>query len=47
MAWKALKVPRSDYLGLGDSRVAVGKKKAPKGLIYFLRIIFSNSAMVA
>jgi hypothetical protein len=32
MAKKALKVPSSDYLGLVDSRLAVGKKKAPKGL---------------
>lgn len=32
MARKALKVPRSDYLWLVNSRVAVGKKKAPKGL---------------
>jgi hypothetical protein len=32
MPKRALKVPRSDYLGLGDIRVAVGKKKAPKGL---------------
>jgi hypothetical protein len=47
MPKKALKVPRSDYLGIGDSEVAVGKKKAPKGLIYFLRIILRSSAMVA
>jgi len=32
MLRKALKVRRSDYFGLVDSRVAVGKKKAPKGL---------------
>jgi hypothetical protein len=29
---KALEGHRSDYLGLGNSRVAVDKKKAPKGL---------------
>jgi hypothetical protein len=32
MLGKALKGHRSDYFGLVDSKVAVGKKKAPKGL---------------
>jgi hypothetical protein len=32
MARKALEGHRSDYLWFGNSRVAVGKKKAPKGL---------------
>jgi hypothetical protein len=47
MARKALEGHRSDYLVLVDSRVAVGKKKAPKGLNYFLRIIFRSRAIVA
>jgi hypothetical protein len=32
MLGKALEGRRSDYFVLVDSRVAVGKKKAPKGL---------------